>query len=133
MLYKCMNAAQEGRLLQLAEFLRTQVKEEEFDLRYFATGHLAAGAGHSMCGTTACALGWASVVWPETFSLYMASPTNGRLVCRGERIGVDALCIQDFFGLDRSDCVYAFGSGHHRTRKEEAVVLELLVQRAVKC
>lgn len=82
-----MDAIQAGRLLTLAYYLKTEVKPEFFDMscfgqKWFETekstscktaelglGQTAVVETKHVCRTSACALGWATVVFPETFRL----------------------------------------------------------------
>jgi hypothetical protein len=82
-----MDITQAGRLLTLAYYLKTEVKPEFFDMscfgqKWFETvketpvktkalgiGQTAVIEAKHVCKTSACALGWATVVFPETFRL----------------------------------------------------------------
>jgi hypothetical protein len=50
------------RALKLADFLETQIKDEWFDLRFFGTK----GFNEKKCGSTTCAMGWATVCFPKS-------------------------------------------------------------------
>jgi hypothetical protein len=135
-----MNQEQAERLLTLAWFLRTQVEAERFSMRTMCTCVLKSGARRDIspqCGTTACALGWATHIWPETFSLRARG-----LVSPGESTALDLCAVEDgvaigttnrrvlnFFGLDVYEADWAFGGQHIRTPVQEAEVLEALARK----
>lgn len=50
------------RLLKLADFLETKVDPKRFNLKYWATTDYMPQS----CGTTACAMGWATVCFPRS-------------------------------------------------------------------
>lgn len=50
-----------NRLLKLAEFLETKVPRKQFDMRNWV-GASWKGEKNLSCGTTACAMGWATTI-----------------------------------------------------------------------
>ncbi len=57
-----LSALTRRKLRKLANFLETHVKPDWFDLDSFATR----GFTKKECGSTACALGWATVCFPKS-------------------------------------------------------------------
>ena len=53
------------RLLKLANFLEHKVPEARFNMRVWFGGEKDKKFSQHECGTTACALGWATVVFPK--------------------------------------------------------------------
>ncbi len=120
-----MNEIQASRLLTLANYLRECVKEEQFDLRT-----IACGLDIHACGTTACALGWATVVWPDVFRLKWGS-SRVLLDVDGESgRGVGNEKIQAWFGLVRGDCIEMFGEHRQRTNIQQADFMERAARSA---
>lgn len=127
-----MNKTQAGRLLTLAKFLRTQVPAQNFDMGSFWWDWKnpkkllpPPDLTEQRCGTTACALGWGTVVWPEQFQL----TSFGRVESNGENISVSCDIVCDFFGVDINEAVYLFACRYSRTPIQEAVVIENLVKQ----
>ena len=133
-----MNQKQAERLLTLAWFLRS-VPPEHFDLRTYAHQHkrratweigsrLDVLAATTECGTTACALGWATVLFPDKLQLRVMED------CCGEpdpALYVDGIwsayckeAVCDYFGLTELEACSAFGPDNCRTPREEAAFLE---------
>ena len=131
-----MNKTQAGRLLTLAYFLKKQVPEEQFDLRTFlscknwslANVQAIAQAfidGAPKCGTTACALGWATHVFPYKFRITQF----GAFAVDGVVFGSCVPAVCDFFGITVPDWEYLFGGGNRRSARQEAKVIEQLVKK----
>lgn len=117
-----MNKTQAGRLLTLAHFLKTEVEPLEFDMGHYTEGELPHGKhkGSQLdCGSSACALGWATVVFPETF--WFESSLHW-----GTLLNVDYCdhTTRSFFGLVEDEPYYLFGENHRRTPEQEAKVIE---------
>ncbi len=127
-----MTEQQARRLLTLATYLRTRVIA--LNMRSYACGVWSGSSEIDIhtCGTTACALGWATVVWPETFSLYVDRVSGTRQTARLRVDGRPRFCtdrpIQEFFGLSYIECVHAFGDSAVRTSVQEADILEQLAR-----
>lgn len=66
-----MNATQAGRLLTLAHFIETQVPRGKLQMEHFANdAEMVVGETFTGdCGAGACALGWASTIWPNDFQV----------------------------------------------------------------
>lgn len=117
------------RLLTLAWFLKTQVEPEHFDLGTFISVPNKGAQDYSPddllapeCGTTACAIGWCAVVFPDECKLRRWLPVfSGSGLSCGSRS--DA-----FFGVHRGEWCWLFGQGHTRTPKQEARVIEQFVR-----
>lgn len=140
-----MNQEQADRLLKLASFLRTEVPPDKFDMKWFTN---ARGDGICLqdCGTTACALGWATVVFPGEFHFdghcgtirHKGMNDTRTVIYSGKFFGVST-----DFGSCESDCEfseyddeneddysewsYLFGDYHIRTPAEEADIIENFV------
>lgn len=122
-----MTKEQAGRLLTLAYFLKTRVSVKNFNMESWGenTDGTRPDLKKHQCGTTACALGWASEVFPKEFYF----DGDGSFNCtRGGLVG--GTC--EFFGVS-SDCrndewEYLFGADNVRTPKEEAAVIEEFVK-----
>jgi hypothetical protein len=116
------------RLLRLADFLEREVPENRFDLAKWSNGDL------SLCGTTACACGWATTI-PEfaeaglKLERYEHKLDDGEvLISRdivfGEFTSFDA--VTEFFDLpDHKDSSYLFYVDRYpngeRTTKHDVV------------
>lgn len=122
-----MDKTQAGRLLTLAYFLKTEVSDDQFDMKTYAKSldsirsrlqetdkHIEfTGKG---CGTSACAMGWASIIWPKVFRV--TSPVGRKgfaLYSRVDRFGMvhlKIICtdprVQEFFGITRGECMDLF-------------------------
>ena len=53
------------KLIQLADFLETEVEDSRFDMFHWASE----GFSQYRCNTAACALGWATVIWPDELKI----------------------------------------------------------------
>ena len=118
-----MNKIQAGRLLTLAYYLKTEVSKDKFYMRSYCSGNPSELLDNS-CGTSACALGWASVVFPQRFSLF-----HGRLMLSAGlkyEIGYYGNTVCRYFGLSSDEASWLFGP-FTRTPKEEARMIEKLV------
>ena len=128
-----MNKIQAGRLLTLAYFLKTEVPPELFDMYSYCSRRLS-GLGFPKehlgeCGTTACALGWATVVFPQKFRF---GPTGGIVPIGPDNpsntpIRYSYEPYQKFFGISAEEAEQLFASCHNRSPLEEAAVIEELV------
>jgi len=129
-----MNATQRKRLRKLADFLagpvaRAHARVEKTGGRKFFMGYFAnatkIGLTKELCGTTACALGWATRVFPRTFELQgpeghvIVAPKGGKVQDLSPRT-------REFFGLDIDQEDDAFYCGYARTPQEEAKLLRSL-------
>lgn len=120
-----MNKRQKARLLKLADFLENHVSSRNFDLATFTSwqeslqskycdkeegnwstyynlnsNKLLNGLKQKTCGTTACALGWAPVI----FNRSLKYDEDGTPIFRNNKLGYDVhnVCV-DFFGLDKEN------------------------------
>lgn len=109
-----MNKTQASRLLTLAHFLKTEIDRRQFSMIIYRedTG----------CGTAACALGWATTIWPETFQV-----RGGLLYSGKERISYGDIKVETFFGLDTFEACSLFGPDHNVTPIQKAKEIEELV------
>ena len=79
------------RLLTLANFLRNEVPDDNFNMAFWRSGRDMSdwALQHHKCGTSACAVGWACVharVQGRRAARYGGCPVYGnarRLGCRG--------------------------------------------------
>ena len=145
-----MNETQANRLLKLAKYLREKVKPEEFDLGSFSEfvsldkgkaaedlceirnrslSFLDAKTATPLCGSTACALGYATNIWPRRFVLRIEKSRYGNLFCAktGKELEFDSPIIQDFFGINGEECEILFSPDHSRTPAKEADMIEGVV------
>lgn len=101
-----MNALQVNKLERLGQFLRDDIPATRLDMSQWATGDLGE------CGTTGCALGWATQLWPNDLHLERVGRAFDRydVVCypegRDPQVGTNAA--QEFFGLDYKTTCYLF-------------------------
>lgn len=141
------------RLLKLAKFLREVVASVDENANEFArpifemddwlrrdSNHHQHRRASIKCGTTACAAGWATAVFPE---LYFSIP-HGHIHMAGEKCtNPNETAYYDhvakFFGLDppsSGDCTrdishpifYLFGTSEQRSALSEATVIEKFVK-----
>lgn len=125
-----MNKTQAGRLLTLAYFLKTEVNRSAFNMSSFfaidgndwCVRNLAPHPlDNPPCGTTACALGWATHVFPLDYKMTQDGvpvPVDG-----SEHTEFD----YQFFGIDDDGWEELFSARHKRTPKQEAKVIEKFV------
>lgn len=124
-----MSKTQAGRLLTLAWFLKTQVPRRHFGMQTIAEGgkdgEIPELDSH-VCGTSACGLGWGTVVWPNVFSLkhWMRGLCFLENAKTNRRMKIDSPLVRNFFGIDSLDVEYLFGGRSIRTPKQEAKVIE---------
>lgn len=139
-----MTKVQAVRLLTLAWFLRTKVPRKRFEMCSYAEVGVrllnVGSVGHmevfekkpANCGTSACALGWATAVFPSKFALL--EDVDGRNfnitvdVRTKKAAEYDGHIVAKFFGLDEYECSFAFGPTE-RTPKQEAKILENLAKK----
>jgi len=129
-----LKALHKNRLLKLAKFLNGQVPTALFRMRAYmypdSKGHIHKKASLE-CGTPACALGWATMLFKP---LYYSERWE-QVRYRGMRVqGFDFDLVfhrvnKDFFGLDALDGSLLFGGRVERTPKREAALIEQMVAR----
>lgn len=161
-----MDQTQASRLLTLAYYLKTEVKPQNFDMSYW--GHkwvetpeeketsclvdlqLGQQVKHKQvkeitCGTSACALGWATVVFPEVMRLGSwdetmsddegnATEEEGHVEFKMGEDGwewVDGYSphIHDFFGITAEEGGDLFHDSLDATPKQKAKQIEDLVSK----
>ena len=113
-----MNAIHAKRLRKLADFLHTMPKEK-FDFGTIGLQHGlppldALKAGHTRCGTVACAIGWMPAVFPRVCK--WSAPTYFHrwlsvLSKKHKRVRDFALA-ERFFGLSADEALYLFQPDH---------------------
>lgn len=125
-----MNKTQAGRLLTLAYFLKTEVPSKQFNMKWYGRREpeqkpVCLGE----CGTSACALGWATEVFPEVF----------RMEWPGGLLAVVCMCgvpwavtwespeVWKFFGVDCEESLRLFGRVLS-TPEQKAKQIEALVE-----
>lgn len=126
---KNVTKEQAGRLLTLAYYLKTRVPTEHFDMGVYVSdsglwpadveeGFATRLESHE-CGTSACAVGWGMVVFPNEWH------TVGCEVRLRSRAGSTVTDCLQFYGIaDYQEWYWLFSGAHRRTPKEEAKVLE---------
>lgn len=124
------------RLLRLADFLEKEVSEDRFDLSTWGNGDL------SLCGTTACACGWATRI-PEFAEAGFVLKSFERRLSDGEKLISYDICFDGhesfdaasaFFGLpDYEDSYHLFYVGRYlpgeRTAKHVATRIREYVRK----
>ena len=137
-----MNKTQAGHWLTLAWYLRTRVSRNLFDMRAYGreVERRRPNGDLQHCGTSSCALGYCSHIWPDRFVLTPAPavregvpPGVGymQLVSRNgysafeSASGNDAL--RAWFGTLHGDIVAIFGS-QASTPKRKAAQIERMVR-----
>jgi hypothetical protein len=106
------------KLLRLADFLETEVKDEWFNLKIFADE----GFDIKTCGTTACAWGWASQVpeWQSVLTLKKSFSYHGLAVIYNEKYNFEAA--QEFFNLNHQQCNFLFDPMYYSYTSKEYVI-----------
>jgi hypothetical protein len=125
-----------ARLLKLADFLQT-VKPSRFDMGSWV-GEDWKGDLTLSCGTSACALGWATTIpsfrrlglylkrtgpdawWPGG-NIALRDPRTGRTTCDGEKVAAKV------FGLDRYE-VWDLFMGEQMTPRKKSQQIRKLVK-----
>ncbi len=127
-----MTKTQAGRLLTLAYFLKTQVEHRHFDMSWFTN---TKGGNLHKCGSTACALGWATVVFPKVFHFCGTRIRHEKLAWipsmkySAEFFGVELETRGSHPKYGYDEWTHLFGSGHYlRSPKAEANVIEDFVR-----
>lgn len=120
-----MNKLGATRLLKLADKLET-IREETFNMGTWAYRD----DPKIKCATSACALGWATTVFPRSLKLvpkyeYDEFAANVQHINSGFE-GVAAG--EKFFNLSTNDADWIFNSGFNATAKEKAKEIRDLVK-----
>ena len=107
------------RLTQLADGLELSVKDEWFDLASWSTK----GFKQKKCGTTACAMGWAVVIFPRS-KLRLVDEDNGNSDIKYKGLhGFEAAA--KFMYISESDAEYLFApSAYPDEARERLHVVE---------
>ena len=110
------------KLLRLADFLQNDVKDDWFNLNHFADW----GFNEKKCGTTACALGWASQVpeWQGVITLVESKLIGEVNVCYNDYRNFDAG--EKFFDIDDEACSYLFYPAKYVDTGKQAVIDRIL-------
>ncbi len=118
--------------MTLATYLRS-LPQRAVDMRTYSAGDAGDGVQpcEHKCGTTACALGWSTVLWPEMFSIVKSD--RGKVFRAGGNVGwvqcgYSGHEVQEWFGLAKVDCDYAFGPFGTRSNIREAEILEQMAR-----
>ena len=135
-----MNQTQASRLLTLANFLKSEVCAEEFDMDVFGRAvaeesepevkaeGISIGCNQLLqrktieCNTSACALGWATSVFPSQMcmrwngdvdDLIERDRLDGTVQMKDDGVWQDVFydddLVQNFFGLTEAECEDLFG------------------------
>lgn len=139
-----MNKIQAGRCLTLAWFLRTEVPEECFDQGVWGNTRDASLEKKKVsltptCGTSACALGWATTVWPKRFRMNfqyseddhlsgVVEYFNGKSWEKCGLTDAQRKPLAEWFGLSLAELYEVFGPWPCST-KQKAAQIEEFVQR----
>ena len=123
-----MNVKQARNLLKLADFLENQVPAKRFDMGDWASGPDLSTAPE--CGTSACALGWATVAFPRVLKLVPRSGYSAYVTRRSDGADDDTI-IADMFGIGQELLRGAAGEifyGRNCTPKTKAKQIRKLVK-----
>lgn len=99
-----MNKIQRNRLRKLINFMKTEVKKEWFDFGVWADH----GFEEQKCGTQACALGWATQLFPRHMELYISDNNRSTLIRSLDKKCFGIEVAMNFFGLHQVDADYLF-------------------------
>jgi len=120
-----MNLIEKARIIKLADFLdgplyaaNERTGGQKFDMEHWSND-MPLGVTKKHCGSSACAMGWATVVFPRSLKMneeWVPVMRNNEAI-HGEHIG------PEFFGMTDLQADDAFLSGFNRGPKEEAGVL----------
>lgn len=135
-----MNKTQAGRLLTLATYLREEVKNRKFNMGTWGNVDIDGTIPITRCSlqkmeekhpckTSACALGYATNIWPHKFRLKFFSHGEGDVLVRanGEWSG-NIYYTKEFFGIDDAEFDDLF-LGPYMTPKQKAKDIEGLVAK----
>ena len=103
------------RLLGTAEFLEDYVKDDWFDLGYWATD----GFTEKKCGTTACAFGWAAVKYPRSLALFQTEGAITGVRLRNKPYFNNFLAAEMFYSISAKEARYLFSPDHYPVRKRD--------------
>lgn len=106
------------KLLQLADYIEKHVEDPQFTMGAWGVGPIDA---EHPCGTAACALGWGTVLWPDTFRFdpeFEGPPEEDQLHWMqvadtdGEWIDIEGpVELGEALGVNTRDADYAFFCG----------------------
>lgn len=97
-----LSAPTKRKLRKLADFLETTVKNKWFHIDFWATG----GFREKKCGSTACALGWATTCFPRS-GLSLEWESWGTFTVKYD--GLENIDVAEkFFGIDNDTAYYLF-------------------------
>lgn len=111
-----MNREQADLMLKHAAFLRDHVDPKDFHMGTYSKGPID---DEHPCGTTACAVGYMPLVWPEWFVMKPALQTENIVRWRDGRIFDE----DEFYGLSDADWSLLFSGTNVRTPQEQAQVM----------
>lgn len=111
-----MDQRQAEMILNIADYLETEVIDAELDMKQYSTGKIT--PQRHPCGTTACAMGHGSAVYPDLIQLGpMHHPRDGsasgralRLVFPNGRVvkAAQQTAVARFFGISVKDALDTF-------------------------
>jgi hypothetical protein len=150
-----MTKTEADRLLTLAYFLKTQVENDEYNQNYFGLSScedledkISYVQADEICGTSACAAGWATVVFPKTFRLQFLGEMDQKRKGKRATLGYIEMRyphwfdrqhkawqkatitrIGNWFGLDDDEAYKVFGPDdcNRVTPKQKAKQIEEIV------
>lgn len=103
-----MNKREKDRLLKLAEFLETKVPSEHFDMGTWGDGDFK----KHECRSVACALGWATAVFPRSLKLMGDGIDEAAEVLHWKTGTTGTNAAQEFFGLTHDEATDLFMPGN---------------------
>lgn len=130
-----MKAIHRKRLLKLAAFLAGPVaraakrnKAKKLNMSWFANKPVI-GLTKKLCGTSACALGWATLVFPKALKLQECGTRACVFMDDGIHHPTAKHIGESFFGLDAERSALAFGSTNRTIPQEVAILRKLAAGR----
>ncbi len=108
------------KLLELARFLVEEVKSPWFDLNSWAEK----GFPEKACGTTACAVGWATVCFPQCgLKLWRSAGAHSDSLALLYELGDETFhgiyAVRTFFGISPDEAEYLFLSYTYERRSNK--------------
>lgn len=148
-----MNKIQAKKLLRLADYLEKVVAKKargkagqakfsmsDWFVRTEGCTATKPGLTEASCGTSGCAMGWATNVFPKDLCIEIEKGQSlGNIAFRSGRgvaapttwLSVPAMGVpMSFFGLVEQEAIHLFGGQHGRSAKKEASVIRTFVKKS---
>ncbi len=127
-----MNAIEEKRLRKLEHYLRTSVPKPRFRMRQWFTGTFCGRRDehlHNECGTSACALGWATIIFKRSGLRRLHTEWDQPITYKGHYYFRAA---EAFFGITPSESIYIFGAPNANCPIKAADRIARVIKRRYK-